>query len=268
MQSYLDHRLDLPEFAEEPRPENLEPICTTAAWLAYFRANEARCRPIPWDAGAEVTPAELAAIAHSLQAWQLGETSDGRHLRAVAAKYAQRVGDPDYPGAIDLFIREEQRHGQLLGRFLDLAGVGRRTADWGDTLFRAARYFLRSMEAWTTPVVMVETLAMIYYNAIRHATHSRVLRAICGIILADEVPHVRFQCERLAVILRGRRALGYSLTMLLQRLMFLVVVVLVWIGHRRALRAGGYRWTRYWRSAWQKMSANWRSMNPRRYCWH
>src|SRR5262249_40878307 len=110
---------------------------TTADWLAYFRANAARVRPIPWEKGADVTPMQLNTIACSLQAWQLGETSDGRHLRAAAARYAAQVGDAHYPAVVDLFIREEQRHGAMLGRFLDLAGVGRITSNWGDSLFRA-----------------------------------------------------------------------------------------------------------------------------------
>ncbi|HEV3294251.1 MAG TPA: hypothetical protein VG123_35150, partial [Streptosporangiaceae bacterium] len=134
---------------------------TTVEWLVYFRANAARTRPVPWGCGAEVTAAELAGVGRSLQAWQLGETSDGRHLRAAAARYAARAGDADYPAVIELFIREEQRHGAMLGRFLDLTGLGRRTADWGDTLFRAARYWVTDIEVWTTPVVMVEVLAMV-----------------------------------------------------------------------------------------------------------
>jgi hypothetical protein len=245
----------------------LERPWTTETWVAYFRANAATGRRILWHAGAEVTAEELAAIGRSLQAWQLGETSEGRHLRAAAARYAARVGDPDYSAAIDLFIREEQRHGEMLGRFLDVAGVGRVHADWGDHLFRTARYCLTNMEAWTTPVVMVEVLAMVYYNALRRATGSRVLHTICAQILADEVPHVRFQCERLAEILRHRPRLGFWLTMLAQRLGFLVVVLLVWLGHRRALRAGGYGWRRYWRAAWDRMDAAWRRMDPRRYSW-
>jgi hypothetical protein len=231
---------------------------TTADWLAYFRANAAKDRPIPWETGAGVAPEQLACIARSLQAWQLGESSDGRHLREAAARYARRIGDPCYAEVIEYFIREEQRHGELLGRFLDLAGVGRVTANWGDSLFRVARYSLTNMEAWTTPVVMVETLAMIYYNAVRQATSSPVLRTICTQILVDEVPHVRFQCERLADILRDRRPPWYQLTMLGQRLLFLIVVLLVWLGHRRALRAGGYSWKRYWHRAWTKMGVAWR----------
>ena len=240
---------------------------TTAEWVAYFRANAAKDWPVLWDNGAEVTAEELHAIARSLQAWQLGETSEGRHLRAAAARYAERVGDADYPEAIDLFIREEQRHGEMLGRFLDLAGPGRVQADWGDYLFRAARYCVTDMETWTTPVIMVETLATVYYNAIRLATSSPILRTICTRILADEVPHVRFQCERLAELLRDRPRFAFRLTMGLQRLGFLAVVLLVWLGHRRALRAGGYGWRRYWRAAWDRMNASWRLMDPRRYLW-
>jgi hypothetical protein len=236
----------------------------TADWVAYFRRNAARCRPIPWGCGAEVTVAELSAIGRSLQAWQLGETSDGRHLRAAAERYAACLGDTDYPAAIDLFIREEQRHGEMLGRFLDLAGLGRRTSDWGDRLFRAARYCLTNVEVWTTPVVMVETLAMIYYNAIRRATGSAVLQTICSQILSDEVPHVQFQCERLSGILARRPRWGRRLTLLAHRPCFLLIVVLVWVGHRRALRAGGYGWRHYWRAAWSKMSAAWRLMDPHR----
>jgi hypothetical protein len=252
------------------RPAQPPPVwqpLSTAEWLAYFQANAARSRPIPWERGPEAPPEQIAAIARSLQAWQLGETSDGRHLLVAAVRYAMRIGDPGFPTLIELFIREEQRHGELLGRFLDLAGVGRITADWGDSLFRALRYCLTNMEIWTTPVVMVETLALIYYNAIRRATTSRVLQTICAQILADEIPHVQFQCERLATILRTRSRLGYRLTMLAHRVLFLVIVVLVWTGHRRALRAGGYDWRHYWRAAWTKMDAAWRRMDPRRYVW-
>jgi hypothetical protein len=247
------------------QPHDGERLLTAAEWVAYFHANATQPRPIPWDEGPDATPEELAAIVRSLQAWQLGETSDGRHLRAAAARYAEQVGDPDYLRAIELFIREEQRHGELLGQYLDRCGAGRVKADWGDGLFRAARYCLTDMEVWTTPVVMVETLALVYYNAIRRATRSAALRTLCAQILADEVPHLRFQCERLAILLSGRSRLGFHVTMLGQRLAFLVVMLLVWIGHRRALRAGGYGWRRYWRAAWDRMNASWRRMDPRRY---
>jgi hypothetical protein len=248
-------------------PRDFIPIRTSVEWLAYFRANLADEPNIPWELGADVTADELAPISRSLQAWQLGETSDGRHLRAAAARYADATGDPDYVAAIDLFIREEQGHGEMLGRFLDLVGPGRVNANWGDRLFRVARYCLTNIEVWTTPVVMVETLAVVYYNAIRRATESAVLRAICRRILADEVPHLRFQCERLAAIYRQRSRVGLALTRIAHRIGFWIVMSLVWVGHRRALRAGGYGWRRYRRAAWDRIRTSWRATDPVRYEW-
>src|SRR5262245_43015999 len=138
IQSKLDRRgVDVVD-ASPPLPRGR--MVTSAEWVDYFRANAERARSIPWGRGAGITPEEHSAIARSLQAWQLGETSDGRHLRAAAQRYAERIGDPDYVAAVDLFIHEEQRHGEMLGQFLDLSGVGRVGANWGDGLFRAARY--------------------------------------------------------------------------------------------------------------------------------
>lgn len=74
--------------------------------------------------------------------------SDGAHLAASADRYATATDDPAYRDVIDLFIREEQRHGALLGQILDDAGIPRRRADWGDTLFRRLRYSITDY-VWT-----------------------------------------------------------------------------------------------------------------------
>jgi hypothetical protein len=242
-------------------------VQTSAEWYDHFRAHADDHGDLPWDAGAHITPEELAEIAASLRAWQLGETSEGKHLLAAARKYAERHGDPDFVAAIEAFIKEEQRHGEMLGRYLDLAGVERKHSDWGDTLFRAARYFLPNMETWTTPVVMVETHALLYYNAIRLATDCPLLRKICAQILADEIPHIRFQCERLAMLHKDRPRMLRALTMLLHRILFTATTVAIWLGHRRALRAGGFGFGRFWRTAWAKMNWAWRLMDPAEYCW-
>lgn len=246
-----------------PRPA----VRSSQEWVAYFRANAERLLPVPWESGVGATPEELEPIVGSLRGWQLGETSDGRHLLAAAANYAAKLGDPAFLEAVRLFIAEEQRHGEDLGRFLDLAGVQRATWDWGDALFRAFRYLVPRMEVWATVVVMVETHAMLYYAALRRATGAAVLRRVCEQILRDEVPHVRFQCERLAVLHHGRcRALA-AMTAAVHRVLFAGITVAVWAGHRRALRAGGYTFRRFWRGAWGKMRHAWRMMDPRAYHW-
>jgi hypothetical protein len=114
---------------------------------------------------------------------------------------------------------------------------------------------------------MVETHALLYYAAVRRATGSGVLRAVCGRILADEVPHIRFQCERLAILHRRRPRVQLAATMAMHRVFFAAITLLIWCGHRRALRAGGYTFRGFWRAAWRKMRHAWRLMDPRRYRW-
>lgn len=230
-----------------------------------FTANAARPCEVPWARGGEGIEENLRVIAKSLRAWQLGETSDGSHLLAAATDYATRIGDPVFIDAVRLFIAEEQRHGAHLGRWLDLAGIPRAQRDWGDACFRAIRYAWPSMELWATPVVMVETHAMIYYHAIRRATGSPVLRAICARILADEVPHIRFQCERLAILHRDRPPLLRALTLLAHRFFFAGITLAVWLAHGAALRAGGFGFRKFWRTAWIRMRHAWRAIDPRGY---
>jgi len=114
---------------------------------------------------------------------------------------------------------------------------------------------------------MVETMALIYYNALRQATKSTVLRQICKQILRDEVAHIRFQNERLAHLHKDRSYLLRTLTYMLHYVLFLGIVIAVWIGHHKTLKAGGYDFGRYWRTAWTKMRFSWRQMDPRQYEW-
>ncbi len=246
---------------------DLPAVKSSRQWCEHYQDNAASLLTIPWERGAEISDDEKSAIARSLQAWQLGETSDGRHLVAAARRYAEAQRDPVFLAAVRLFIKEEQRHGRHLGRFLDLAGIPRIRKNWGDTIFRALRYGLPNMEIWVTVVIAVESLALTYYGAIYQATRSPLLRAICRQILRDEVAHLRFQAERLAILHRQRPRWLLSLTYRLQRLLFAGTAMAVWIDHRRALRAGGYRFARYWRTVWTHMEANWLRMRPERYHW-
>jgi hypothetical protein len=242
-------------------------VWTSAQWIAYFLANRDNLLPVPWDSGAAVTPEELAEIVDSLRAWQLGETSDGARLIRTAEKHAKRIGDPAFVDLIKLFIAEEQRHGEELGKFLDAAGVPRAKRDLGDSLFRVFRHFLTQMEVWATIVVIIEVHAMLYYGAIRRATGSPLLRRICEQILRDEVPHIRFQCERLAILHRKRGRVGRWFTAAAHRVLFTGITMAIWVGHRRALRAGGFTFGRFWRNAWSRMRNAWRAMDPKAYKW-
>jgi hypothetical protein len=79
-------------------------LLSSSEWRDYYLDNARRLRPLPWHLGADVSADELAAIAPSLRAWQLGETSDGGRLIHAAERYAEQHHDPDFVPAVRLFI--------------------------------------------------------------------------------------------------------------------------------------------------------------------
>jgi hypothetical protein len=233
-------------------------------WRDYFRRNNASLMTIPWELGVPLTEAEKAAVASSIQEFQLGESSEGKHFQGLAKEYAARTGDNDYVHALRLFIGEEHRHARDLGRVMDLAGIARIGHTWPDAVFRWLRH-RAGLELSIAVLVTAEIIAKVYYAALREATGSAVLRRLCNQILSDEVQHVRFQCERLAILRARRSALVVWLKGMTQRGFFAGTCGVVWWKHRHALRAGGYGLFTFMRHSRREMAEAVRLMNPRSY---
>jgi len=213
-------------------------------WIGHFKANALEKR-VNWDLKPNITPEEICTILPSLQAWQLGETSDGKHLIAASTKYAQTIGDLPYIEAVKLFIKEEQKHGNNLGLYLDRIGQPRVTKNWGDSLFRRVRYFNTNMEIWTLAVIIVESTAQIFYQALKDATNCELLKQICNDILVDEAYHITFQTERLAIIYEGKNNFSKAWRRMVYKYFFYTTATLVWIAHRKLFKAGGNSFDSY-----------------------
>ncbi len=207
-------------------------------WKNHFKKNLQQQR-VDWRLSPALTSTEKENILYSLKAWQLGETSDGRHLLAAADRYARSIRDPEYVAAVKLFIREEQKHGSHLGKYLDLIGEQLAKKDWGDTLFWKIRYFNTSMELWTISVIIVESAAQVFYQALHDATTCPLLQSICRDILVDEAHHIRFQHERMYFIFREKKFYVKAVSLLFYSLLFFATIHAIWFGHHKALRTGG-----------------------------
>ena len=213
-------------------------MTTSKEWIAHFRKNLTKLR-IDWTLLPDISHEERKKLIRSLQAWQLGETSDGANLLRASSIYAKKIQDADYVDAVKLFIKEEQKHGENLGKYLDKIGEKRLKKDWGDSLFRKVRYFNTSIEIWTVTVIIVESFAQLYYKAIADATSCRLLKQICEDILIDEAHHIRFQLERLCIVTSDRPAIIHQLILSAYRLFFHIILLAIWIGHGKAFKAGG-----------------------------
>lgn len=207
-------------------------------WKNHFEKNLQEKR-IDWNLIPSLTTSEKESILYSLKAWQLGETSEGLQLLNATKRYAQKINDPIYVDAMKLFIKEEQKHGNNLGKYIDLIGEQRKTKDWGDSLFRRVRHLNTSMESWTITVIIVEYAAQIFYGALRDATRCDLLKSICNDILIDEAHHIKYQNERLKMIFERKNMYTKSFSVGLYGILFFLTIHAVWFGHYRAFEAGG-----------------------------
>ncbi|HUR10707.1 MAG TPA: ferritin-like domain-containing protein [Flavitalea sp.] len=217
---------------------------TTQKWISHFQTNRTKQR-VDWQLLPAISKHEMETILYSLQAWQLGETSDGSHLLKVAEKYAVRFNDPHYVESVRLFIKEEQKHGNHLGEYLNRIGQPKVMKDWGDTLFRFIRYFNSSIELWTLSVIVVESTAQIFYQSLKDATGCQLLKQICTDILVDEAYHIEFQMERLQKLYDSKSGFTKFLFSKLSSVFFFITVTVVWLAHRKVFVAGGNNLIKY-----------------------
>ena len=215
---------------------------TESDWVRYFCANaEEPC--LPWDDSYRLSGAERSVVIESIQQFQLGENAQGRRLLQRA-----EVLDADFVKALRLFIKEEQRHSDLLGRFLVMQGARCLRRHWVHTVFRRVRG-LAGLELRMRVLATAEVLAIPNYTALRDATSSPLLRSICCRILAEEAEHLRFQAFTFGRLESRRTLLFRALTRTAHRCFLMATALLVWMEHRMVFRAGGYSFRWLWRES-------------------
>ena len=208
-------------------------------WCEHFRANEDRQRMIPWDDACPLGEAERRILLPSLQDFQLGESSEGRHGRARAAAYGDRVGDEHYAEAIRLFFAEENRHAAYLARYLRLHGVEPIGRSWTDFVFRRVRR-LMGLELLLVVLLTAELIGEVYYRAIRPRPRALPSRD-CAQLLRDERMHVRFHVERFRFLRGGDRGRGRRCKTARGRCFFAATCLAVWWKHCAAAAAARAR---------------------------
>ena len=219
---------------------------TSQSWIEHFERN-IKIKRINWQLKASLTSTERRNILSALQAWQLGETSDGSHLLKASKNYAGKIKDGCYRQAVELFIKEEQKHGNNLGRYLDRIGEKRIRKNWADTLFRKFRYYNSSMELWTLAVITVESTAQVFYQSLKDATGCKLLKQICTDILIDEAFHIDFQLQRFMIIYENKNESAKKVCYHLYKWFYFLTITLIWFAYRRCFLAGHNDFHSYWK---------------------
>lgn len=223
-------------------------------WKKYYQENAKSLMEIPWHLGYELNEEEKQAITSSVQDFQTGESSEGRHLIQYAKAYALQSGDHEYVETIRVFIAEEQRHARDLAHFMQINEIPLVKTTFTDSVFRQLRQIFGGLEVSISVLIVAEIIAKVYYTALRDATNSQVLQTLCKQILQDEVQHVEFQAERLGILRMGRNWPFLAVTNGLQRFLFWGTCLVVWPFHRKVFERGGYTFAGYWKHCWQEFN--------------
>ncbi|NNM30684.1 MAG: ferritin-like domain-containing protein, partial [Akkermansiaceae bacterium] len=156
-------------------------------WIRHFEGNRGRLEA---DWRAPVTlPAEVKApVAASLAIFQLGETGDGGTLRRYAARLRGRPGFEGYEEALDMFVKEENRHAATLAVMVRRLDGELIRKQWTAAVFKVMRRPL-NLEFELQILLTAELLAEAYYEILRREIDDGPLRDACSRILKDEVGH-------------------------------------------------------------------------------
>jgi len=208
-------------------------------WIHFFNSNAGHFHHFRFTDDHAIDEVERRIIERSLQQFQHGEQSEGKNL----FRYAKGFDSDGYLKAIVPFIREEQDHAMILGKFMERNGIERIKGHWVNEVFRGLRRFA-GLEMSITVLLTAETIAAVYYKALGRATSSVDLQRICADILRDEEMHINFQSYTINLLQRDRSWLHRKCLRYAHQFLMAGTIAVVYVGHGRVLRAGGY-------TAWQ-----------------
>lgn len=221
-------------------------------WFEHFRRN-AENRPNPaWDAPHVLPDTVEQLLVRSLEQFELG---DGGGPAGLIAWNAENFRDetPETRRLVDLWFDEEKEHSRLLGEAVRRFGGESIETHWSFEVFCAVRRWL-GVRFELTALLLTELVSTVYYRLMWKHGRDEALRAMCRLIIRDETGHVSFHRARMAEHGRvGRRRYGFCWEAAFRVLGFAAGTML-WINHRRALRALGARDVEFYAEVWRELS--------------
>ena len=221
-------------------------------WSRHFQQNLSHMDHVPWETDVDIPPHQSETIGRSIATFQLGENSEGGTFKRSGREYAEETGDHEYLNALDMFIKEENRHSDVLGRFMDRQSIPKLEKEWTDSTFRFIRK-IAGLNVCISVLLTAEIIASVYYRALGRATDSPVLLSICEQILTDESHHLVFQASTLTKQRRNWSRLRCWAFNQLQRILMAGTICVVWFEHGAVYQAGGYSFSKMASETWTSL---------------
>lgn len=207
-------------------------------WLEFFQynfvlePNFSMDRPLSED--------DRGKITKSIQAFAMGESSDGKHLKKVIKDYVQTSGNKVYAQIMDLFIQEENQHSAYLKIFMEAHSIETKKEIWIDKVFRKLRAF-NGLKGEIITLMTAEIIALSFYQALSKSVPSPSLKDICGKMLYDESAHIVFQSRQLSTLKCSKG------TDLYRKFLLSCSGVAAWFYCKPVFKAAGYGFRDYFK---------------------
>ena len=224
-------------------------------WRKWRKVFEGRAdRPLPAlesDMDYSILPNSLAK---SLAIFQLGESGGGTVIEQVRRSNLPGTDD-HYAESMALFVKEENRHANVLAMCVRLLGGTLIRKNWTAHLFVITRR-LMGLRLKVLVLLAAEVVGICYYHLLASQLPSCSVQRWLTQMVDDEQSHLYFHCDFLQS--QTRSACKRRIFVAVWRSMMVAAAIAVIVDHRKAIRDMGldfktvwHRWMSYSRFAEQ-----------------
>ncbi len=208
---------------------NVTPV-SWARWRYFFEQRKDRALP---RLDPRIDYAMLPrSVARSLAVFQLGESGGGTIVeQARNSKIAE--ADADYAAAMDLFVKEEHRHANILAMCVRLMHGELISKNWTARLFVAGRRLI-GLRLKVLVLLAAEVVGICYYSALAERLPGGPMRKWLQELVDDERSHLHFHCDFLRT--QTQSAWRKRLFVATWRSVMWAAAITVMIDHRPMLR--------------------------------
>ena len=160
-------------------------------WMELFQSRSGR--PLPVVEPPRRYATLPASLAKSLAIFQLGESGGGTIIEQARASRLPQL-DPHYAEAMALFVREENRHADILAMCVEQLGGELIRKNWTATLFVSARRLI-GLRLKVLVLLAAEVVGICYYHLISEKLPVSPMRDWLKELVNDEQSHLDFHCS-------------------------------------------------------------------------
>lgn len=199
-------------------------------WRELFESRRDRPLPTPDDASRRYE--FVASLARSLAIFQLGESGGGTIIQQAQNSPLPQI-DEHYAAAMALFVKEENRHAEILALCVATLGGVLIRSNWTARLFVFSRRLI-GLRLKVIVLLAAEVVGICYYHLLSQKLPNCQIREWLAELVDDEESHLYFHCDFLRS--QARTRWRQVIFVVVWRSTMVAAAIAVMLDHRATIR--------------------------------